>query len=118
MWREHRCYKNESTEEILNNEMSALLRSVDTASFTPLARFALGMILIFGIPPLARRIRLPAAVGLLLSGVVIGPNVLGIFGERRPIADFMAELRALLLMFVSGLEIDIVQFHQAQNRSI
>jgi Kef-type K+ transport system membrane component KefB len=35
-----------------------------------LARFALGMVIIVGIPPLCRRIRLPAVVGLLLSGVV------------------------------------------------
>ena len=44
----------------------------------PLGKFALGMALIFGIPPLARRIRLPAVVGLLLSGIIVGPHVLGI----------------------------------------
>jgi Kef-type K+ transport system membrane component KefB len=98
--------------------MSELIQTIAAASFTPLAKFALGMVLIFGIPLLARRIRLPAAVGLLLSGVVIGPHVLGIFGEQRPIADFMADLGALLLMFVSGLEIDVGQFRQAQTRSI
>jgi Kef-type K+ transport system membrane component KefB len=54
----------------------------------PLAKFALSMVLIFGIPPLSRRVRLPVVVGLLLSGVVIGPHVLGMFGEHRPIADF------------------------------
>jgi hypothetical protein len=41
------------------------------------------------------RARLPAVVGLLLSGVVLGPYVLGIFGERTPIADFFAELGKL-----------------------
>ena len=50
----------------------------------PLAKFALGMVLIFGIPPLSRRVHVPAVVGLLLSGVVVGPHVLGLFGERRP----------------------------------
>src|SRR5215813_13819595 len=81
-----------------------------------LARFALGMVVIVGIPPLCRRIRLPAVVGLLLSGVVLGPHVLGIFGERTPVADFFAELGKLLLMFFAGLEIDIVQFRREQNR--
>jgi Kef-type K+ transport system membrane component KefB len=98
--------------------MAELLRSHAAASLPPLADFALGMVLIFGIPPLARRLRLPAVVGLLLSGVLIGPHVLGIFGEKRPIADFMAELGALLLMFVSGLEIDLVRFRQARSRSV
>jgi len=97
--------------------MFELLRS-QAASLPPLAKFALGMALIFGIPPLARRVRLPAVVGLLLSGVLIGPHVLGIFGEKRPIADFMAALGALLLMFISGVEIDLVHFRQVRSRSV
>jgi len=87
-------------------------------SLPSLAKFALGMAIIFGIPPLSRRARLPAVVGLLLCGVVIGPHVLGFFGEHAPIADFFAELGKLLLMFFAGLEIDIAQFRREQNKSI
>jgi Kef-type K+ transport system membrane component KefB len=83
-----------------------------------LARFALGMAIIVGIPRLSRRVGLPAVVGLLLSGVVLGPHVLGLFGEHAPIADFFAELGKLLLMFFAGLEIDIVQFRRERNKSI
>ena len=93
------------------------LRSA-AAALSVLAKFALGMVIIFGIPRLARRVRLPAVVGLLLSGVVIGPHGLGIFGEQRPIAEFLAELGKLLLMFVSGLEIDLALFRQVQGRAI
>ena len=93
----------------------AFLRSAAVA-LPPLAKFALGMVIIFGIPPLSRRVRLPAVVGLLLSGVVVGPHVLGIFGEQRPIADFLADLGKLLLMFVAGLEIDLAHFRQAQGQ--
>jgi Kef-type K+ transport system membrane component KefB len=93
------------------------LRSA-AAALSVLAKFALGMVMIFGIPRLSRRVRLPAVVGLLLSGVVIGPHVLGIFGEQRPIAEFVADLGKLLLMFVAGLEIDLALFRQAQGRSI
>jgi Kef-type K+ transport system membrane component KefB len=70
------------------------------------------------IPRLCRRMNLPAAVGLLLGGVVIGPYVLGFFGTQRPIADFMADLGKLLLMFFAGLEIDLALFRRARNRSI
>jgi Kef-type K+ transport system membrane component KefB len=101
----------------MTKEMFELLRS-QAVSLPPLAKFALGMALIFGIPPLARRVRLPGVVGLLLSGVVIGPHVLGIFGEKRPIADFMAELGQLLLMFFAGLEIDLAHLRQAKGRSM
>jgi Kef-type K+ transport system membrane component KefB len=67
---------------------------------------------------LAARIRVPPMVGLLLFGVILGPHVLGFFGEHRPIADFFAELGKLLLMFSAGLEIDIALFRRAQTRSI
>ena len=83
-----------------------------------LAKFALGMAIIVGILPLSRRARLPAVVGLLLSGVVLGPHVLGLFGEHAPIADFFAELGKLLLMFFAGLEIDIAQFRRERNKSV
>jgi Kef-type K+ transport system membrane component KefB len=83
-----------------------------------LAKFALGMVMIVAIPRLCRRLHVPAAVGLLLGGVIIGPYVLGFFGTDRPIADFMAELGKLLLMFFAGLEIDLALFRCARNRSI
>jgi Kef-type K+ transport system membrane component KefB len=83
-----------------------------------LAKFAVIIAAIVGVPRLAVRIGLPPMVGLLLFGVILGPHVLGFFGEHRPIADFFAELGKLLLMFSAGLEIDIALFRRAQTRSI
>src|SRR5437899_92313 len=83
-----------------------------------LAKFALGMAIIVGIPPLSRRLRLPSVVGLLLCGVLIGPHGLGFFGEKTPIADFFADLGKLLLMFFAGLEIDLEHFRKARNRTL
>src|SRR6266702_8987004 len=83
-----------------------------------LAQFAVGMVRLVVIPRLSRRVHIPAPVGLLLGGVVAGPYVLGIFGTDRPIADFLAELGKLLLMFFAGLEIDLALFRRARNRSI
>jgi Kef-type K+ transport system membrane component KefB len=73
-----------------------------------LAKFAVIIAAIVGVPRLAARIRLPAMVGLLIFGVLLGPHVLGFFGE----------LGKLLLMFSAGLEIDIALFRRAQTRSI
>ena len=83
-----------------------------------LAKFALGMALIVGVPRLSQRVKLPAVVGLLLSGVVIGPYVLGVFPVHAAIADFFADLGKLLLMFFAGLEIDLALFRKARTRSI
>jgi Kef-type K+ transport system membrane component KefB len=84
----------------------------------PLAKFAIAIAVIVGVPPLSRRVGLPETVGLLLFGVALGPHVLGFFGEDRPIANFFADLGKLLLMFSAGLEIDVALFRKAQVRSI
>jgi Kef-type K+ transport system membrane component KefB len=83
-----------------------------------LAKFAVLVAAVVGVPRLAARLRLPSMVGLLLFGVLLGPHVLGFFGEHRPIADFFAELGKLLLMFSAGLEIDLTLFRRAQTHSI
>jgi Kef-type K+ transport system membrane component KefB len=77
--------------------------------------FALGMVMLVTIPRLCRRLHVPAAVGLLLGGVIVGPYVLGFFSTDRPIADFMADLGKLLLMFFAGLEIDLALFLRARK---
>jgi Sodium/hydrogen exchanger family len=87
-------------------------------SLPVLAKFALGMVMLAVIPFVSRRLRIPAAVGLLLGGIVMGPYVLDIFGKVGPVADFMAELGKLLLMFFAGLEVDLALFMRARNRSI
>jgi Kef-type K+ transport system membrane component KefB len=83
-----------------------------------LAKFAVGMVMLVTIPRLSRRVHVPVPVGLLLSGVIVGPYVLDIFGKVRPIADFLAELGKLLLMFFAGLEINLALFRRARRRSI
>jgi Kef-type K+ transport system membrane component KefB len=83
-----------------------------------LAKFAVVIAAIVGVPRLAGWVKVPPMVGLLLFGVLMGPHVLGFFGERRPVPDFFGEMGKLLLMFSAGLEIDIVLFRGAQTRSI
>ena len=82
-----------------------------------LGKFALAMAVIVGVPALSRRIRLPAIVGLLLTGILIGPHGVGLFSENHVVVDFMSEIGKLLLMFCAGLEIDLALFRQAQRRS-
>ncbi|MGB8476350.1 MAG: cation:proton antiporter [Candidatus Acidiferrum sp.] len=83
-----------------------------------LAKFAIFMGLIVIIPSLSRRIRLPEVVGLLLSGVVLGPHLLDVFPRQHPVAQFFSELGMLLLMFITGLEINLTLFRQKIFRSV
>jgi Kef-type K+ transport system membrane component KefB len=92
---------------------------VESLTHLPLlARFATALLLFLTIPPLCKRIRLPAAVGLLLAGVVLGPSGLHIAPENGEVAHFFADVGKLLLMFFAGLEIDLDQFLRIRNRSL
>ena len=81
-----------------------------------LTKFAIIMALVVGVPALSRRLRLPAAVGLLFAGLVIGPHGLDVLGEHRPIVDFLAEIGKLMLMFMAGLEVDLALFKGGQRQ--
>ena len=65
------------------------------AAWPPLAKAAVALALIVGVPPLSRRIRIPSVVDLLLAGVAIGPHGLDLIAEHHPIADFFADMGKL-----------------------
>jgi Kef-type K+ transport system membrane component KefB len=88
------------------------------SSLSPLTRFIAGLSAVFIVPPLARRLKLPPVVGLLFAGIVLGPYVLDVFGKERPVADFMADLGKLLLMFYAGLEVDLNLFRRSERKVI
>jgi len=64
--------------------------------------FALGA---FAIPLFSGRIGVPAAVGELLFGVLVGPHLLG-WIEPNAFTSFLAEFGFAFLMFLAGLELD------------
>jgi len=64
----------------------------------------LGLALVLGF--IAARLRLPALVGYLLAGVVIGPFTPGFVADTK-LASELAELGVMLLMFGVGLHFSI-----------
>lgn len=55
---------------------------------------------------LSQKVHMPAVVGALVSGVILGPSVLNLVGE----SDFLAktaEIGVIILMFLAGLETDL-----------
>ena len=59
----------------------------------------------FILPMAAGRLRVPPVVVEILFGIVVGPSVLRLI-HRSEIMDYLAELGFLLLMFLSGFEVD------------
>jgi Kef-type K+ transport system membrane component KefB len=87
-------------------------------TLSALGKFSIALVMIIFVPRLCRRVHVPPAVGLLLGGVIVGPNVLGIANNDHPIADFLGDLGKLFLMFFAGLDIDLALFRRTQKRSI
>ena len=59
----------------------------------------------------SRRIGLPGVFGEILVGVVLGPSLLGWIQATAPVLA-MAEIGALVLLFIAGMETDLVQVRQ------
>ena len=66
---------------------------------------AVGCVLLF----IVTRLRLPAVVGYLVAGILLGPNVSGHLTESDTVSS-LAEIGVLLLMFTIGLEFDTQYF--------
>jgi Kef-type K+ transport system membrane component KefB len=91
---------------------------VPIAPLPLLVRLAILMAIFLLVPPLCRRVRMPAVVGLLLAGVVVGPSGLHAIPGQGPFAELFGEIGKLLLMFFAGLEIDLSQFRRTGRRSL
>jgi len=81
----------------------------------PLLVFAIVMFFILVIPKLFEKIHLPGLVGLLLCGLLLGPNGLNLNnGHGRLFSD----IGKLMVMFFAGLEIDYEDFVLNKYKSL
>jgi hypothetical protein len=70
---------------------------------------------IFGL--LTKRLHLPQVVGALLSGIILGPALLGIVSPNEYI-DMLAEFGVIILMFTAGLETDFKKLRELIRPSL
>jgi Kef-type K+ transport system membrane component KefB/nucleotide-binding universal stress UspA family protein len=85
---------------------------------TPIIAFTILLTVIFTVPPIFEKLRLPGLVGLLLAGVILGQNGLKLLDPDSETIKLLSDIGKIYLMFVAGLEIDIEQFKKTKNRSI
>src|SRR5665648_138282 len=60
------------------------------------------------------KIKIPTIIGYLLTGIVVGPSLLGIIRSPHDI-EFMAEIGIILLMFTIGLEFSLNHLIKIRN---
>ncbi|WP_078555154.1 cation:proton antiporter [Bacillus alkalicellulosilyticus] len=83
----------------------------------PVLIFAIAMVVFLLAPIIMVRLKLPGIIGLILSGVIIGPNGIGLL-ERDPTIILLGTVGLLYIIFIAGLEIDLEGFRKYRRRSI
>ncbi|MGI8757619.1 MAG: cation:proton antiporter [Acidimicrobiales bacterium] len=66
----------------------------------------------------AERLGIPAVVGEILAGVLIGPSLLGFVGREDEVLRVLGELGVILLLLDVGLEMDIGELRKVGRASI
>ena len=83
----------------------------------PILVFSLILFIILLSPIILRRFNIPGIIGLIISGVIIGPYGLNIL-ENNSAIDLFSTIGLLYIMFIAGLELDIAEFKANRNKSI
>lgn len=68
-------------------------------------------------PAIARLARLPDLVGLLVAGMLLGPNVIGVMSQEG-LAGPVAHVGLLLLMFQAGTDLDLSRFALRRTEAV
>jgi Kef-type K+ transport system membrane component KefB len=88
----------------------------------PVLVFSLLLFIILLSPIILRKIRIPAIIGLIISGVIIGPHGLRLIGEKTLESEgsikLFSTIGLLYIMFMAGLELDLNQFKRYLNKSL
>ncbi|MEX0774264.1 MAG: cation:proton antiporter [Phycisphaeraceae bacterium] len=82
----------------------------------PVSVFALLMLIILIAPRLAAWGRLPGLIGLILAGLVLGPNALNIM-QRDDTMRLFGAVGLLYIVFMAGLEINLGLFYKYKLHS-
>jgi Kef-type K+ transport system membrane component KefB len=83
----------------------------------PIPIFSLILIIILISPVLLRKIRIPGIIGLIISGVIIGPFGLNLL-EKNLAIDLFSTIGLLYIMFMAGLDLDMNEFIANRNKSL
>lgn len=79
--------------------------------------FAVILFIILLAPILLRSLKIPGIIGLILSGLVIGPHGLD-WIEKNSAVDLFSTIGLLYIMFLAGLELDLKEFKTNKHKSL
>ncbi|MGV3523557.1 MAG: cation:proton antiporter [Candidatus Sericytochromatia bacterium] len=83
----------------------------------PVLIFSLVLFIILLMPIVAKRLRVPGLISLILAGVAVGPYGFNLLRRDSSIVLF-GTVGLLYIMFLAGLELDLNAFKKTRNRSL
>ncbi|ADE68777.1 MULTISPECIES: cation:proton antiporter [Priestia] len=83
----------------------------------PVLIFGFAVLIFLLFPILMGKLRIPAIIGPIIAGIIVGPNGLEIL-ERDSTIQLLGTVGLLFIMFIAGLELDLDGFKKYRNRSI
>ena len=83
----------------------------------PVLVFSVILFVILLSPIVLRKLRIPGIIGLIISGVIIGPHGINLL-EQNSAVKLFSTIGLLYIMFIAGLELDLKEFQRNQNKSL
>lgn len=83
----------------------------------PVLVFSVILFIILLSPILLRKLRIPGIIGLIISGVIIGPHGIN-WLEQNSAVKLFSTIGLLYIMFIAGLELDLKEFQRNRNKSL
>lgn len=99
-----------------HNTLEHITQAFHAPLKNPVLIFSLVLFIILLSPILLKPIKVPGIIGLIISGVVIGPYGLN-WLEKNSAVDLFSTIGLLYIMFIAGLELDMNEFKKTKNRS-
>jgi len=101
----------------MNDIFKQLIHEFDLPLSNPVLVFSLILFIILLSPIILRKLNIPGIVGLIVSGLIIGPYGLHLL-EKNSAVDLFSTIGLLYIMFIAGLELDMAEFKANKNKSL
>lgn len=104
-----------------SREFRRLLHEFHVPLENPILTFSILLLIILLSPILLRRLKIPSLIGLIMAGVLIGPNGFQLISEanvKTGYVNMFAKIGLLYIMFMAGLELNMQEFKKYRNKSI
>jgi Kef-type K+ transport system membrane component KefB len=101
----------------MNDFFENLISKFELPLNNPVLVFSLILFIILLAPIVLRRLNIPGIIGLIISGLIIGPHGLNIL-EKNSAVDLFSTIGLLYIMFIAGLDLDMNEFKRNRNKSI